>query len=233
MDIMGIFDDESKRLSEIDKTILKTVVDFIEANYFGVVCVSETVNSDGKYEACSLGDVSVSSFHLESLTNDMFVWTIVCGSFECRNSVRLKSLIGAPQIVGQDFRCDGCISLCSLEGAPSKVLGEFICCGCKGLKREEIRLYKKSLIRNFPNYFSIKRAMKNFDELSSATIGKPRWGGDKSTIGPYASCKNGLHASIAAYNAESNSRGNALKEYLDGRDLSILPQYAKYLSEED
>lgn len=75
--------------------------------------------------------------------------------------------------------------------------------------------------------------MKNFDELSSATIGKPRWGGDKSTIDPYASCKSGFHASIAAYNAESNSRGNALKEYLDGRDLSILPQYAKYLNEED
>ena len=74
--------------------------------------------------------------------------------------------------------------------------------------------------------------MKNFDELSAATIGKPRWGGDKSTIDPYASCKNGLHASIAAYNAESNSRGIALKEYLDGRGLSILPQYAKYLNEE-
>lgn len=230
---MGILDDEKVLIDELDDNPRRVVLDFIDANYLGEVCVSETVNSDGKYEACSLGDVSVSSFHLESLTNDMFVWTTVCGSFECRNCVRLKSLVGAPQIVGQDFRCDGCISLCSLEGAPSKVLGEFICCGCKGLKREEIRLYKKSLIRNIPNYFSIKRAMKNFDELSSATIGKPRWGGDKSTIGPYASCKNGLHASIAAYNAESNSCGNALKEYLDGRGLSILHQYAEYLNDED
>lgn len=172
---MGILDDEKVLMDELDDNLRRVVLNFIEANYLGEVCVSETVNSDGKYEACSLGDVSVSSFHLESLTNDMFVWTTVCGSFECRNCVRLKSLVGAPQIVGQDFRCDGCISLCSLEGAPSKVLGEFICCGCKGLKREEIRLYKKSLIRNIPNYFSIKRAMKNFDELSSATIGKPRW----------------------------------------------------------
>lgn len=316
---MGILDDEKVLMDELDDNLRRVVLNFIDANYLGEVCVSETVNSDGKYEACSLGDVSVRSFNLlESLTNDMFVWTTVCGSFECRGCLRLKSLLGAPQIVGQDFRCDGCVSLSSLDGAPSKVLGEFICCGCKGLTREEIRLYKKNLIRNIPHYASMKRSMKNLDELSSATIGKPRWGevdyriavhgsvsqvedspcvhiyllsdishdkfdfvvsmvdilckdevnlirqtdeaknviranenecswegyesiyeglmtflSDKSTIRPYASCENGLHASIAAYNAESNSRGNALKEYLDGRDLSILPQYAKYLNEED
>ena len=163
MDIMGIFDDESKRLSEIDKTILKTVVDFIEANYFGVVCVSETVNSDGKYEAWASGAVSVRSIHQESLTNNMFVWTTVCGSFECRNCVRLKSLLGAPKNDGKDFRCDDCVSLSSLEGAPSKILGEFICCGCKGLTKEDIRLYKNNIIRNIPHYASIKKSMKHLN----------------------------------------------------------------------
>ena len=308
---MGILGDEKVLMDELDDNLRRVVL--------GEVCVSETVNSDGKYEACSLGDVSVRSFNLlESLTNDMFVWTTVCGSFECRGCLRLKSLLGAPQIVGQDFRCDGCVSLSSLEGAPSKVLGEFTCYGCAGLIREEIKLYKKNLIRNIPHYASMKRSMKNFDELSSATIGKPRWGevdyriavhdpvsqvedspcihiyllsdinhdkfdfvvslvdilckdevnlirqtdvaknvirtneyecswegyeslyeglktflSDKSTIRPYASCENGLHASIAAYNAESNSRGNALKDFLDKQGLIVLPRYAKYLNEEE
>lgn len=56
---------------------------------------------------------------------------------------------------------------------------------------------------------------------------------DRSFIRPYASCENGLHASITAYNAESNSRSNALKDYLDKQGLIVLPQYAKYLNEED
>ena len=107
---MGILDDEKFLLDDFDDNLRRIVLDFIEENYHGSVCVSETVNSDGKYEAWSLGDVSVRSFNLlDSLTNNMFVWTAVCGSFECRNCMRLKSLLGAPQIVGQDFRCDGCV----------------------------------------------------------------------------------------------------------------------------
>lgn len=47
--------------------------------------------------------------------------------------------------------------------------------------------------------------------------------------GPYKEFENGLRAAIEAYNAESNSRGNALKEYLDKRGLKVLPKYTKYL----
>lgn len=73
---MGILDDEKVLMDELDDNLRRVVLNFIDANYLGEVCVSETVNSDGKYEACSLGDVSVRSFNLlESLTNDMFVWT--------------------------------------------------------------------------------------------------------------------------------------------------------------
>lgn len=61
---MGILDDDKVLMTELDDNLRRVVLDFIEANYLGEVCVSETVNSDGKYEACSLGDVSVSSFHL-------------------------------------------------------------------------------------------------------------------------------------------------------------------------
>ena len=48
-------------------------------------------------------------------------------------------------------------------------------------------------------------------------------------IKQYNYCENGLKASIEAYNAESNSRDNALKEYLVENDLTILPKYEKYL----
>ena len=61
---MGILDDEKVLMTELDDNLRRVILDFIEANYLGEVCVSETVNSDGKYEACSLDDVSVSSFHL-------------------------------------------------------------------------------------------------------------------------------------------------------------------------
>ena len=50
-------------------------------------------------------------------------------------------------------------------------------------------------------------------------------------IKQYNYCENGLKASIEAYNAESNSRGNALKEYLDGKGLTVLPKYSKYFEE--
>ena len=48
-------------------------------------------------------------------------------------------------------------------------------------------------------------------------------------IFPYNDCLTGLEAAIVAYNAESNSRDNALKEYLVENDLTILPKYEKYL----
>lgn len=49
--------------------------------------------------------------------------------------------------------------------------------------------------------------------------------------GLYKNCENGIQASIEAYNNESNSLGNALKEYLDKRGLVVLSKYAKYFEE--
>ena len=40
-------------------------------------------------------------------------------------------------------------------------------------------------------------------------------------------------ASIEAYNNESNSLGNALKEYLDNEGLKVLQKYAKYFTDEE
>ena len=51
-------------------------------------------------------------------------------------------------------------------------------------------------------------------------------------LGLYKNCENGLKASIEAYNNESNSLGNALKEYLDKKGLEVLPKYAKYFIDE-
>lgn len=50
-------------------------------------------------------------------------------------------------------------------------------------------------------------------------------------LGSYRNCENGLKAAIEAYNNESNSNGNALKDYLDKKGLMVLPKYISYLQD--
>lgn len=53
-----------------------------------------------------------------------------CDSFYCWNCTSLESLIGSPEIVGENFDCSGCISLKSLEGSSKEVHGYFACNSC-------------------------------------------------------------------------------------------------------
>ena len=71
--------------------------------------------------------------NLASLTNGMFKWGEVKGSFTCAGSSKLKSLEGAPEYVGRNFNCGFCANLKSLEGAPKEVKGNFSCGYCSNL----------------------------------------------------------------------------------------------------
>ena len=118
-------------IDKTDKMIKDEIKSFLKENYNGVVKISKKPNADGKYEVSSTKKITVKNRNITSLTNGMFVWTVVRGTFGCDSCYSLKSLEGAPKEVGGDFNCNNCDSLTSLEGAPKKVGGNFYCSVCK------------------------------------------------------------------------------------------------------
>lgn len=107
---------------------------FINENYdFDSIKISDKPNKDGKYEVNAFGDVEVKNLSISSLTNGMFVWGTVKGSFRCHFCTELETLEGCPSSVDDEFTCENAISLKSLNGAPKKVGGNFICSGCTSL----------------------------------------------------------------------------------------------------
>ena len=79
------------------------------------------------------GGVGVRNTSITSLTNGLFEWGVVGGSFSCSDCKNLTSLEGAPKKVGETFYCYDCDNLTSLEGAPEKVGDLFDCSYCKNL----------------------------------------------------------------------------------------------------
>lgn len=73
------------------------------------------------------GEVSVKSsvcvynHSIEHLTNGLFRFKYINGSFSCENCPNLKSLEGAPQYVKANFSVHNCSNLKSLEGGPQYV----------------------------------------------------------------------------------------------------------------
>ena len=122
-----------------DKMIKDEIKSFLKANYKGVSSckISREPNIDGKYEVSSTKDVDVISKKITSLTNGMFIWTIVDGYFRVVSCNSLKSLEGAPKEVGGHFYCFNCNSLTSLKGAPKEIGGGFYCDSSKSLKSLE------------------------------------------------------------------------------------------------
>ena len=95
---------------------------FISENYEKCeVTISDKPNKDGKFEVSCQRSVSVKRSvrkTIESLTNDLFIWKFVKNEFDCRDCESLKSLEGAPEIVGRAFYCGYCKKLKSLNGFP-------------------------------------------------------------------------------------------------------------------
>lgn len=143
-----------------DKTdYRKEVEEFLKANVdeYKKLIISETPNKDGFYEVSSKGNVTFNGpDNPPRLTNGLFVWTTIKGSFDCSYNLgletleggpvdvmisflcnqcpKLESLEGAPKKIGCDFECDWCKSLKTLKGAPKSIFGNFSCCNCNNLK---------------------------------------------------------------------------------------------------
>ena len=79
------------------------------------------------------GGVGVRNTSITSLTNGLFEWGVVGGSFSCSDCKNLTSLEGAPKKVGETFYCYDCDNLTSLEGAPKRVGKTFYCYDCDNL----------------------------------------------------------------------------------------------------
>ena len=121
-------------INKTDEYIKDEIKAFLIENYKGLMKISRNPNADGKYEVSSSSNIGVKNKNITSLTNGVFIWTAVNGSFEVLDCKSLKSLEGAPKKVGEDFYCSSCDSLTSLKGAPEKVGGDFYCDYNKSLK---------------------------------------------------------------------------------------------------
>ena len=124
---------------------------FLKDNYD----IHGTYNIDGNVVNVD-GQIYVKSMNIESLTNGIFQFGKVNGSFYCHGCKNLKTLEGAPKevewgfychkchnlkslnyapkIVGGNFNCNSCHKLTSLGGAPKDVGGFFDCHNCENLK---------------------------------------------------------------------------------------------------
>ena len=132
----SLLDNEDEVMDRYDPR--ESIKKFIENNYYyGIkLDISDKANKNGKYEVSCYGDVEIENKKLTSLTNGLFEWGEIRGSFDCDDCSSLKSLEGAPKEV-KYFFCRHCNSLKSLEGAPRKVNGSFYCTGCSSLKSLE------------------------------------------------------------------------------------------------
>lgn len=124
----SLLDDDDIFLGrENDKKVIEC---WIRDNYtiHGKLTISDDFVVD-----CS-GDVFVKNKNIDSLTNGLFSWGKVNGSFSCVGCENLKTLEGAPEKVGGDFVCRKCEKLTSLEGGPEIVGRNFSCSNCENLK---------------------------------------------------------------------------------------------------
>lgn len=140
----GLKDFLKNNISKNKKHDRNEVIEWINKHYTllgtSKLIVSEEPNSDGFYEvACKDGSVDYNYKESPSLTNGMFIWTIVDGSFSMgwNGNPMLETLEGAPREVGGNFVCKGCVKIKSLKGGPEKVGGDFICNRCDRLESLE------------------------------------------------------------------------------------------------
>ena len=124
----SIFDD----IEDIASNDTVLIEQFLKDNYD----ICGTYNIDGNVVNVD-GYVDVKNKDLEALTNGIFRFGKVSGSFWADHCTKLKSLEGSPREVGMRFSCYECRNLVSLEGAPEKVDKDFECAVCTKLKSLE------------------------------------------------------------------------------------------------
>lgn len=121
--------------------IKKTIKQFLDTNYRvitnnGKFIVSAKPDKDGLYNVSSNGSVCIWHYDLEELTNGLFKFTNIRGSFNLGGSKSLKTLKNGPISVLGEFNISRCTSLESLEYCPHSVAGDFVCFGTKFTKKD-------------------------------------------------------------------------------------------------
>ena len=118
------------RNNNVSELVYSEVIDFLKQNYkfkFRGGYRNEIEKyikfQDGIIDV--LCDIEVSNKTITSLSNNLFKFNTITGSFSCSECDNLTSLEGSPKKVGGDFDCSNCPNLKSLEGAPKKVGGAF------------------------------------------------------------------------------------------------------------
>lgn len=130
---MGIF-----KPADIREVTEEAIKDFFESNFLKNRYQSYNIyqETSGKYIIDVHGDLVVTNRELESLTNGLFEFRTVVGSFICNYCEKLKSLEGGPIDV-YEFSAYQCHSLKNLIGAPATVRGGFIVKYCNNLESLE------------------------------------------------------------------------------------------------
>lgn len=133
-DIETTLDKGNTNIKKIIKQFLDT--NYKVVNYNGKFIISAKPDKDGLYNVSTNGSVYMMHNGLEELTNGLFKFTNIRGSFDISGSKNLKTLKNGPISVLGGFNISRCISLDSLEYCPRNVAGEFTCLGTKFTKQD-------------------------------------------------------------------------------------------------
>ena len=140
----GLLRGQKSTLDNGEEVVYALMEEFLKENYSGNWIISEKPNKDGVYEVSSNESIRVKNTKITSLTNDLFIWTSIKGSFFCYHCSELKSLKGSPKEVGYYFDCSNCNSLKSLEGAPEDAGNCFDCINCgKSFTKDDVKKISK------------------------------------------------------------------------------------------
>ena len=124
----SLLDDEDELFNRNDKTLVEL---WIRENYkiYGTLKIYEDKHG---FVVDSNDKIEVTNKDIKSLTNGMFQWGEIMGSFTCEKCKKLTSLKGSPKKCDL-FNCTKCTGLRSLEGAPNECY-DFYCSECTGLR---------------------------------------------------------------------------------------------------
>ena len=143
-----------KKFTPEEKSEREAILNFIQKNYSASPSGLKILKIDGVwYVNYERGTLTVTNKSITSLTNGLFYWNRLKGTFDCSMCENLESLEGAPQVfhaldcrecknlksfvgVGafDDLTCIGCDSLVSFEGLGRNLTLRYIyASNCKNL----------------------------------------------------------------------------------------------------
>lgn len=129
---MALLRDEGELVSDFNGDVIFAALNEIYEDIFGLPLRRERFTIKDDVIVCD-GSLRVKRSirdTIESLEIPGVKIDYISGIFNCASCSKLKSLKGAPHLVGAEFSCSYCSSLESLEGGPERVGGNFNCEEC-------------------------------------------------------------------------------------------------------